>query len=418
MSGNSVYINKYLPIAILYVFLNGLLLPAGLLYTTLLTPFFLIWLWRYPGLRYIKYFFYLTVPLAIIHYFNGIEDYGFYIKSWVLFFTVFVFGLAFSQYLDNCHTLRYIFKKILLINGVMTVAALVFLFVPPLNMVFWDYKKISTGISLPRLQMLTYEPSYYSTVFVPVALYYLMKAMRRRLPQPVLYYCLVLIPLILSLSFGVLLGLGIALLLVLFWKSRSTIFNKKNLKYLAGGFFVLAGTLVVLAVFFPQNVLFRRIANIFAGQDTSFNGRTLDSFRLSLEMARLKSIWFGTGFGQSKLIGLDLYRKFYNWSLFTISDVRIPNGVADLFVTLGLVTVCIKLGLEGYYFYRTRVFTNYYRLTLFLFIFIYQFTGSFLTNVAELVIWILVFHRDLFPEFNVLKPKNLESPVHSESVTV
>lgn len=418
MSGTSVYINKYLPIAILYVFLNGLFLPAGLLYTTLLTPFFLLWLWRYPTIRYLKYFFYLTVPLAVIQSFNGIEDYGYYLKSYILFFTVFVFGLAFSRYLDNCHTLRYIFKKILLINGIMTIAALVFLFLPPLNTVFWDYKKISTGIALPRLQMLTYEPSYYSTVFVPVALYYLLKAMRRDLPRPALYYCLILIPLILSLSFGVLLGLGIALLLVLVWKSRSTIFNRKNLKYLGWGILVLGGALVVLAVFFPQNVLFRRIANVFAGQDTSFNGRTLDSFRLSLAMARLKSILFGTGFGQSKLIGLDLYRKFYNWSLFTVNDVRIPNGVADLFVTLGLVTVCIKLGLEAYFFFRTRVFSNYYRLTLFLFIFIYQFTGSFLMNVAELVIWIMVFHRNLFPEFNVLKPKNLESPIHRESVTI
>jgi hypothetical protein len=31
--------------------------------------------------------------------------------------------------------------------------------------------------------------------------------------------------------------------------------------------------------------------------------------------------------------------------------------------------------------------------------FVYQFTGSFISNIAEYVIWILAFKPDLFPEF-------------------
>jgi hypothetical protein len=45
------------------------------------------------------------------------------------------------------------------------------------------------------------------------------------------------------------------------------------------------------------------------------------------------------------------------------------------------------------------VWRNYYRLLLFTFIFIYQFTGSFITNVAEYVIWIMAF-TPVFREFD------------------
>ena len=111
MNSPGLYINKFLPIAVLYIFFNGVFLPEGVLYTTLLTPVLLLWLIRYPTIKYLGYFFLLTIPLAIMHWANGIESYPFYFKSYILFFTVFVFGLALFQYLfENCHTLRRIFR--------------------------------------------------------------------------------------------------------------------------------------------------------------------------------------------------------------------------------------------------------------------------------------------------------------------
>src|SRR6185312_9804058 len=164
MRTETLYINKYLPAALLYFFFNGVFLPLGVLYTTLLAPVFLIWLWRYPVFRSLRFFFYLTIPLAVIHAFLGIEDVSFYIKSYGLALAVYVFGMAFYQYLENCHTLRLIYKRILILNAVMTVVALIFLFVPPIKRVFWYNNSMSLGhITLYRLQMLTYEPSYYST---------------------------------------------------------------------------------------------------------------------------------------------------------------------------------------------------------------------------------------------------------------
>jgi len=413
MRTETLYINKYLPAALLYFFFNGVFLPLGVLYTTLLAPVFLIWLWRYPVFRSLRFFFYLTIPLAVIHAFLGIEDVSFYIKSYGLALAVYVFGMAFYQYLENCHTLRLIYKRILILNAVMTVVALIFLFVPPIKRVFWYNNSMSLGhITLYRLQMLTYEPSYYSTLFAPIVLYYLLKVFKRMVDHPWLYITMVLVPLFLSLSFGVILGLALSLFLLFVWDSRNIIFRKSNLRYLAGGLALLTGIFVIALIYFPDNVIFRRMENVLSGRDLSFNGRTLDSFKLALEIGGKKSLLFGTGFGQVKVLGLPVFKRFYNYTLFTVHDIGIPNAIGDLFATLGLVSVALKLILEFYFFARTRVSSNYYRLGLFLFIFIYQFTGSFLTNIAEYAIWILAFRQDLFPEFNKIKPVNLESTVH------
>jgi hypothetical protein len=57
--------------------------------------------------------------------------------------------------------------------------------------------------------------------------------------------------------------------------------------------------------------------------------------------------------------------------------------------------ILLQIGL----FFKTKVHRNHYRFALFTFMFIYQFTGSFLTSLPEYVIWILCF-SPVFPQFN------------------
>jgi len=83
-----------MPIAVLYFFFNSFMLPQGLLYTTILTPLFLIWLLKYPSLNYLYYFFIVTIPFALIHFVQGVHA-AYYARSYVLLFTWFVFGIAF-----------------------------------------------------------------------------------------------------------------------------------------------------------------------------------------------------------------------------------------------------------------------------------------------------------------------------------
>ncbi|HET9278028.1 MAG TPA: hypothetical protein VFN95_07565 [Flavitalea sp.] len=411
-------LNKYLPAAILYFFLNSFLLPHGLLYTTILTPIFIVWLYRYPTFSSIWYFFLWMTPFVIVHFIEGVVTRS-YAISFFLLFSVYVFALTFHRFLKECNSLRTIYKNILLINSLFVIMAIAALAIPSLTNVFWHVGSISSNIeSMKRLKLLTYEASYYSTLLTPIALYYYLKLILKKLPNPYIVAILLTLPLILSLSFGVVLVICLSLAFTLLAGFRKFFPNKNLPLYLIISGIILVICFVTFTQLFPENVLVRRLYNVLAGTDTSFKGRTTDSFFLGWELAKLKNIWFGVGPGQVKELGLDIFRHFYNYAEFLRENVRIPNSLGDTLATFGLIGVSIRMFLEVYFFFKTKVWTNYYRLSLFLFIFMYQFTGSFLTNIAEYVIWVLAFHPGLFPEFDrnavgihplPRSPKNLQS---------
>jgi hypothetical protein len=118
------------------------------------------------------------------------------------------------------------------------------------------------------------------------------------------------------------------------------------------------------------------------------------SYALAYFVAQKKSIWWGVGFGQIKVVGIDIINQFWD------NGGRLPCAIAETMAQFGFVGIGLRLGLELLFFYKTRVWKNYFRLALFLYIFVYQFTGSYLTNIAEYMIWILAF-SPVFPEFAV-----------------
>lgn len=393
-----VTINKYYPIALLYFFFNAFLLPIGLTYTTLLTPLLLYWVLLYPAGWRVLLFFILAVPFALIHFLNGVDPL-IYLKSTLLYFSIFVFCLAFYQFLINCTTLRSLYRFILLFNAFMVLLAFVALLSPKLKDIFWYYNQITEGVMTLRLRLLTYEPSYYATLLLPIALYYYLKASILKLPSPWVTLALVTIPFLLAFSFGGLMGLLLAYVLTMLY-GYSRVFSRTSSLYL-----VMAGALAVVAfiglvILFPNNVIVVRINNILDGQDTSFRGRTFESFWLGWKIAEKKSLLFGVGPGQFRQVGLEIFRSLYDLPHATTEQVVIPNSLGDTLAAFGLAGLCLRLMLEIYFFFKTRVTDNFYRLSLFLFMFIYQFTGSFISNLAEYVIWILAFHRGIFPEFD------------------
>jgi hypothetical protein len=153
--------------------------------------------------------------------------------------------------------------------------------------------------------------------------------------------------------------------------------------------------------------VFLRIGNILGGKDSSGKGRTSDAFVLANKLLHEKNEYWGIGTGQIKIIGEDIIRGYYLY----LNDVAvaIPNAVAETWAIFGWVGLTLRLFIEVFLFFYTRVWTNYYRLLLFLFIFIYQFTGSFVTNVAEYVVWILAF-TNVFPRFDVKGEKDKPQP--------
>ncbi len=390
--------NKYLPIAIIYFFFNSFLLPQGLLYTAILTPVLLIWLYQYNSFRNIYWFFAFTLPFACIHLINGVDIF-YYIKSYTLLFTAYTFSVCFYQFLKNTVTLRRIYKQILILNIIFVLVACIIFFIPSYRDVFWLTTHVSSGLEhFPRLKLLTYEPSYYSTLLAPIAIYYYLKIILFKLPNKALYFFLITFPLVISFSLGILLGIPIALGM-LFLFNPELFFARRKLPYYIFIFLSAAilGILLLLLIY-PDNPLFTRISNLFQKRDSSFRGRTSDAFYLAWTIAGKKSIWFGVGLGQIKLLGADLWSTFYGTS-FSINEIAIPCAFADTLAVFGLVGAGIRIGLEIFFFFRTKVYTNYYRLSLFIFIFIYQFTGSYIYNIAEFAIWILAFNNT-FSEFD------------------
>ena len=393
-----------MPIAVLYFFFNSFMLPQGLLYTTILTPLFLIWLLKYPSLNYLYYFFIVTIPFALIHFVQGVHA-AYYARSYVLLFTWFVFGIAFYQFLKNCHTLRSIFRVLVLINFVFVIIGCIAFFVPALREHFWLTTFVSAGLTdFPRLMLLTYEPSYYCTLLAPLAIYYYLKMIMRQLPNAQVYAILITVPLILSFSLSVLLGIPIALLILMLFNLGRLLRNIKYQYIIFGSAVLIAAGLIVLYFVYPDNPLFVRIANIFSGHDSSFRGRTVEAYFLASKVAEQKSLVFGAGLGQPKLLGVELWSEFYN-NTFTVDDVTIPCVMAETFAVFGFAGVFIRLALQFYLFFKTKVYNNYYRFALFVFVFIFQFTGSFITNIAELAIWILAF-TNTFEEFDRKKLKS------------
>lgn len=397
---DAVRVNKYLPVAILYFFFNSFLLPHGVLYTTLLTPLFLLWLYRYPSFNFLYIFFIVSFAYAVVHFLNGVNVLT-YTKSYLLLISVYVFCIGFYQFLKNVKGLYSIFKNIVIINIFFVGISLVALSVPAIRSFFWYNNPITSGIEgIYRLKMLTYEPSYYSILLLPIAFYYYLKMIFSDMPNKALVFFLLTVPLLLSLSFGVILGLILALVFLFLSDIKLFTLKRKFPLYFIYGFIFLLLVFVVVLQFFPNNVFFLRIANVFAGKDISFRGRTFDSFYLGWKIAAEKSVLFGVGPGQTKAIGLDFFKEFYNYTNFTESQIGIPNSIGDTLATFGVIGVLIRLAMQTFFFFKTKVYSNFYRLGLFLFVFIYQFTGSFVTNIAEYVVWIMAFSPWLFKEFD------------------
>jgi len=142
--------------------------------------------------------------------------------------------------------------------------------------------------------------------------------------------------------------------------------------------------------------------NIFTGNDTSSEGRIETAFRVAIDLIDFKKAYMGVGPGQVKELYNDLLTTYYKLDLKSPIDYRIPNSIAEMLATYGFYGLILKLGLEIYFFIRLRIYQNLYSLSLFIFIFIYQFTGSFTVNIAELGIWAIVF-QSRFTNFNFTK---------------
>lgn len=393
MAGRSLFtIHRYLPVILIYFFFNTMGLPHGLLYTSVLVPFFYLWLLK-NGVRFIlaRYFIALT-PFAVFHVKNGVVAKD-YVVSSLLLLTIYVSGYAIYFGVKRIKQLDQRFLTVIYLNFAMAVLALLLKNTPYAGLMWREKDVITAGLEgMMRLQMFVYEPSYYSTLLVPLFLYAYFRCLHSLTRKNVGLLLMVTIPLLMSYSFGVITGLALALGLI------HLVYLKKIVRLNRRYIFFLPLIVAVLLIVVMKGSFAQRLANVATGLDTSGQARTIFSYIFAYDIASLKSLWWGAGLGQPKFLGLDIIAKLNQF--WADNDTHLPCAVAETLATFGFIGLFLKIGAELYLFIKTRVFANYYRLALFLFIFIYQFTGSYLTNITEYVIWILSFSQ-IFPELDI-----------------
>ena len=391
-------VNKYLPFACLYFFFNSLALPFGLTYTALLAPLFYIWILLIRKKEILLPFIAILLPFMIIHI-AVVEPYTkSYTISFINLLAVYVSCQAVYTFLLVCKDIEKIFSRILVLNFIACLVAIPLYFTPWFSLL-WDQQVLTGGVGeMRRLRMFTYEPSYYALLFTPFFFFFLLQYFFRqnKIPGGLLLMMLFL-PYILSFSIGAMGAVMLSVFITWVIHFRKLTAKRRIANAVITGGVIFTSVLLILVLFLRHNTIVRRIASILNGEDSSGKGRTLDAFLLAHKILQENNEYWGIGLGQVKIIGDDIIRNYYFYNMDI--TVTIPNAAAETLAIFGWTGFVLRILTEVVLFFYTRVWTNYYRLLLFFFIFIYQFTGSFITNIAEYVVWILAFTNS-FPRFD------------------
>ncbi len=386
-------------IAHIYFFFNSIGLKGGLLYTNLLTPFFLIWIIKKKYLHVLIKITALLLPFAFIQYCYGVDLKSLVISNALMVSTI-TFMLCAYIYFKEYKGIDKLFQQILIVNFILVIIALPFYFLPySFQKWFWYTNVFTAQNNFTRLALFTFEASYYSMLLIPIVYYFALKLiLNLQIVKGKWIWLMLALPMLLSMSFGVIGGTLITAGLMLLLHYQSILKYKTPVLILSIIVVSIFLSALIALLFFPDTLLVKRVFNIFTGADTSTNGRTKESFLIAWEILKIKSKLWGCGLGQSKFLLPEIISKhFPHWGQLSI--YRIPNAVAETIAVFGIMGVLLRFGIIFYLFKKTKVYQNYFRLSLFIFVFIYQFTGSFITNIVEYIIWLLAF-VNVFPEFD------------------
>lgn len=392
-------------VASIYFYLNSAGLPHGLLFTQLLTPLWAWWLLLHRA-RWLVVVVLVLLPFVVAHALLGIDDVEQYAISLLLLLSALLFGLRVLAFGEDAEALERVLRGLIVSCFALSVLALLTL-PTPLVEVLWSYDSISANIyRIPRLTFFTYEASYLSTLLVPLWLWAFLRWLYRPSGRPLLWLGMAALPLILSFSLGILTTLSIVAAVLVVLRLRHVLRHAQTAAVAAS--VVLAGIMLLVT----PNPLSERISNIVRGYDTSGNSRTYISMRLGVQVAEMRSEWWGTGLGQTKVIASEFIRK----PQFVLKGQtpRLPNAIAETIATFGWIGLSVRFGLQVWLFFAARVWQNGFQLSLFLVPFIFQFAGSYLVNIAEFVLWALSARRS-FPEFDFSSASRATAEAESDN---
>jgi hypothetical protein len=372
-------IHHYLPVAACYFFFNHAGLPNGLFYSTILSPLLFLWLYL-NGRRWLTAKFLLLMsPFILAHFVMDIASPLYYLRSLFLLWTVYVTVYAFSWALLKSRGIDRLFDQLIALNFCVALFALA-TFPTPLRLLLWhDDSNTTLGTShLFRLSLLASEPSVYAELMLPLVIFAALRVLKDNNKRSLAYLIMISIPLLLTQSFG---GLSISLVGIVasFLTSYRRLLKRPRTLVISACLAIAVGALLV-----TPNPISERVAQVAAGGDSSTQSRTIYSFIAAYSVAAPKSLWWGVGLGQAKMVDVsDLGIGF------TVGII--PNAVAGTFAELGIIGVIVRFAAELYLFFRTKVYLNSFRLAMFVAAFITQLTGSHLMDVQQYLMWCFAF---------------------------
>ena len=372
-------LHRLFPAAAFYFFLNSAGLPKGLFFTTLLSPLLYIWLYCKGQRRLTLKFLLAFSPFLVAHFLHGIDSPMFYARSLFVLWTVFIAVTAICFALSKTATADRLFDQLNVANFIATgIACLTY--PTPMRALFWeqDTSTFRGTSAILRLRLFTVEPSAYAFLMMPLLVFASLRLFHKTSPRNFLYFLMIVIPLLLSQSFG---GISIGIAAV----GVSLVMTNPRLFKRTGSLLAICFCLVIVAgLMVTRNPISERVLQVASGSDSSTRARTLFSFIAAYAVAAPKSLVWGAGLGQAKLV------DFTKLHIGFTSSV-IPNSIAGNFAELGLVGALTKLVLEGFFFFKTRAYKDGFRLACFIVGFIFQFTGGYLVDVQEYILWFLAF---------------------------
>jgi hypothetical protein len=385
-NGIPLAIHSGLPLAAGYFFLNCAGLPLGLFYTTLFAP--LIYLWLYlKGHRWLTLKFLAVLsPFILAHMAMGVASPEYYFRSLFVLWTVYIAVNGICRSLVEWGRTERLFEELICLNFFAAVLGVLSL-PTPLRPLFWqDDSAVIAGVShLLRLNLLSTEPSAYALLMLPLLVFAALRVFRQGSTRSVLYFVMIGFPFLLCQSFGgismCVAGVGVALLV----NYRRQLLRPKSLA-LAVCVAVVGGAILI-----TPNPISARVMQVALGGDASTQARTVLSFIAANAVASTKSLVWGAGLGQGKLVDFSGLGIGFETS-------TIPNAVAGTYAELGIAGVLFRFGLEFFLFAKTKSYRSSFRTAMFVVAFITQLTGSYLTDVQEYVMWFFAF-CPLFAEF-------------------
>lgn len=398
----SLRYHKYLPIACLYMFINApQFFPHGLMFTSILSPFLYLWLLVKRRRFVLEIFLAVLFPFMFMNIVDKIVWKDFIISS-LLLMTVYVSAYAIGVAIQEMRCLDQLMRTLIWINLCIALIGIPIRFT---SYQFWMWQDPAiSGSNLERFQGFVSEPSLYATLMMPLVMYVYWQFIRQRSWQNFKLGVAVLIPLLMALSYG-----SIAFLiasLAITHLIRGTGFRR--LAWCIGAVTLLGLVFLLLP---KTSRIKQRMIDIAQGTDQSTNERTVASYFAGYSMAKHKDLWFGVGLGEAKDVG----EAYTNTSTGTTAG-RVPATVPSQLGELGLVGMMLRFGLELYFFIKTKPYRNRYRLSIFVWVFLMQFVGSYPTDLGEYVLWILAFSKSVDvlsePRAAPVKRKVIFRPVH------